>query len=352
MCEEHDDMTEIACPAASPQNGAQTGKRMTRPHAAYVLGYNPYAFRLFEHDGEADNPLKALLQLSAAIDLLAPDIRCDVLPDLRDEINDLYTIWMELHDYWCTGKDYKGPFLSPDHGEGLDKRQRLCTLAQESLPSDHPLYALVQFGLTLGEYELAEYYVSRDRARVKDASRAAAQQLPDLSKLVRRAESLPPWLLKSLPEVPRLIEFGLRLNDLGACVFAERILGPLPAGFRTFMPVLAIFDFFFYLNERVQKQLRQITDEQVLLKPRWVKAERKLWYGSTLCAKYCSLAKRQMKILDVFEEDQWAERIDDPLDEGLLPDTIKGLQRKRKGKPILFERDGTGEGICWRPRRW
>jgi hypothetical protein len=182
MCEEHDDMTEIACPAASPQNGAQTGKRMTRPQAAYVLGYNPYAFRLFEHDGEVDNPLKALRQLSAAIDLLAPDIRCDVLADLRDSINDLYTIWMKLHDYWSTGKESKGPFLSPDHGEGLDKRQRLCILAQESLPPDHPLCALVQFGLTLGECDFAEYYVSRDRARVKDASRAAAQQLPDLSR--------------------------------------------------------------------------------------------------------------------------------------------------------------------------
>jgi hypothetical protein len=89
------------------------------------------------------------------------------------------------------------------------------------------------------------------------------------------------------------------------------------------------------------------------LKPHWDADRRELSYGGTVCKKYRQGAPNQTPILDVFEESDWPSRIDDPLPGGhdnpqqRLADAIRGLNTN---SAILFERDGTTEGILWKPK--
>jgi hypothetical protein len=103
-----------------------------------------------------------------------------------------------------------------------------------------------------------------------------------------------------------------------------------------------------YLRKELELEFIQAFPFPEPPKPRWEK--RKLWFGETLCKWYKRRAHQQEKILDAFEEEDWPRRIDDPLDKGKLAETIKSLQEALRGKPITFERDGTGKGICWRER--
>jgi hypothetical protein len=333
---------------------------MTGPHAAYVLGHNPYAFRLHELvnwglgplvlEGEgAENVLKALRQLSVAIDQLGPDLCPAVLPDMKELVQRFEADWANWLCCWSEGKRYEGPFTDADLGEGRDERERLCALAEEALVSSRELHALVQFGLALGEEEYAAFVLMQDRWRVNDGSQAPEQGLPDLSRLVRSAERLSPRLLAALPEVRRLVTFGPRLADLGAAAFVDRVLGTHPAAVRGFIPLQTVCEFFRILDERVRGRLQHVQDDPAARKPRWDANKKTLWYGSTVCVQYKKQARNQMRILAAFEEEGWPARIDDPLDPGTLRATIADLQEKLKAcnAPIFIECDGTGGGLCW-----
>lgn len=65
------------------------------------------------------------------------------------------------------------------------------------------------------------------------------------------------------------------------------------------------------------------------------------------------IAKNCIAVLNVFQEMGWPDRIDDPVPGGhndeRLRQTVRALN-KDKSFPILFEADGTGEGVRWRVR--
>jgi hypothetical protein len=354
-------MASAASPAKPPPVCCPVPKPLTRAHAAYVLGYNPYALRLQEEvcsdsgpafwAWEESVPPLTLRQVSAAIRRLEAEIVPGVLPTLKIIVKDLAAAWQELLDCWYGGQDHREPFCRVYRREAPDQRERLCVMAQAALAPDHALHALVQFGAALAQYQWNEYVVVKDRCRCHDDTRSGEQQLPDLARLVRRAEALPPRLLGALPEVRRLTTFGPRLQDLGAVAFAERVLGPLPAGVRTFVPLLAFGDFLDVLSDKVQARLRDVPDEPAANKPQWDKVGQKLYYGGNLCAHYQRPAPNQTAILDAFEEQGWPSRIANPLVASWkLRDTIGDLQAKLKDSPLLVGRDGTSKGIIWRPR--
>ena len=57
--------------------------------------------------------------------------------------------------------------------------------------------------------------------------------------------------------------------------------------------------------------------------------------------------------VQVFQEENWPSRIDDPLPPNevcpkkKLHDTIKCLNRGLKSSPLRFRGDGTGQGVIW-----
>ena len=90
--------------------------------------------------------------------------------------------------------------------------------------------------------------------------------------------------------------------------------------------------------------------------PQWDSGRRELRWASQLVKCYRLPAPNQEVILAAFEEEGWPPRIDDPLPcqfdqdpKQRLHDTIKNLNRHQVHRLLVFEGDGTGEGVQWRP---
>jgi hypothetical protein len=90
-------------------------------------------------------------------------------------------------------------------------------------------------------------------------------------------------------------------------------------------------------------------------KPRWDADGRQLWYRGLLVKQFRGQTGNQDVILDVFEEEGWPVRIDDPLPgkDGMDPktrvrNTLTRLNRAQRNQLLRFEADGRG-GILWSP---
>jgi hypothetical protein len=86
-------------------------------------------------------------------------------------------------------------------------------------------------------------------------------------------------------------------------------------------------------------------------KPHWDGALARLTFRDIVCADYGSKhAPRQERILTAFQEQNWPEKINDPLPVGKLPMTLYALNQKLGNAPLRFSSDGTGKGIVWQPK--
>ena len=89
--------------------------------------------------------------------------------------------------------------------------------------------------------------------------------------------------------------------------------------------------------------------------PTWCGSTRRLMVGRELVKAFRVPSPNQINVLQVFEEEGWPLRIDDPLPprpgiatKRRLVETIKSLNRSQKEAKIRFFGDGTGVGVCWR----
>ncbi len=87
---------------------------------------------------------------------------------------------------------------------------------------------------------------------------------------------------------------------------------------------------------------------------RWYPESRKLLVNGKLVKRFKWPAVNQETVLTAFQEEDWPERIDDPLpprdelnSKRRLADTIKCLNRRQTNSLIHFRGDGTGEDIVW-----
>src|SRR6056297_506533 len=103
-------------------------------------------------------------------------------------------------------------------------------------------------------------------------------------------------------------------------------------------------------------------DSHQSLRPRWDRERRLLWIDDQLVKSFRRNAPTQANILDVFEEEDWPERIDDPLPWPSVSDplvarkrahhrlrtAIQSLNQNHRIEAMSFHCDGTGEAITWR----
>ncbi|WP_037249040.1 hypothetical protein [Rhodopirellula baltica] len=89
-------------------------------------------------------------------------------------------------------------------------------------------------------------------------------------------------------------------------------------------------------------------------KPEWNPQSRRLSFSGAEVKRFKWPAANQEAVLCAFQEEDWPERIDDPLHpqpdqdtKRRLADTIKCLNRKQVNELIHFRGDGTGEGVTW-----
>ena len=89
-------------------------------------------------------------------------------------------------------------------------------------------------------------------------------------------------------------------------------------------------------------------------KPVWDSALRRLMLGELLVKQYRAPALNQHVILSAFQEEDWPERIDDPLPpvnsigpKRRLHDAIAGLNRNQVNSILHFSGNGLGTGVSW-----
>jgi hypothetical protein len=92
-----------------------------------------------------------------------------------------------------------------------------------------------------------------------------------------------------------------------------------------------------------------------LLKPLWDRDRRELRLGQRVVKEFKVPAANQEIILAVFQEEDWPEKIDDPLPRSpeidpqrRLHDTINSLNRNQRQRLVHFGADGLGRGVRWR----
>ena len=91
-----------------------------------------------------------------------------------------------------------------------------------------------------------------------------------------------------------------------------------------------------------------------VLRPVWDCDRRELRVSGKLVKLFRRPSCNQERILQIFQEDGWPFRIDDPLppkkdqdSKRRLRETIRGLNCHQENRLIRFSGDGTGEGVCW-----
>ncbi len=89
-------------------------------------------------------------------------------------------------------------------------------------------------------------------------------------------------------------------------------------------------------------------------RPKWDARTRVLRLGRIVVKRYRGHAPNQIRILDAFQEENWARAIDDPLPPAVdgdarrrLSDTIKVLNRHQVNEVLKFHSNGTGEVVTW-----
>jgi hypothetical protein len=91
-------------------------------------------------------------------------------------------------------------------------------------------------------------------------------------------------------------------------------------------------------------------------RPRWDSDRGELWMGDTLVKQFRLPSPNQRIVLMAFEEQDWPQRIDDPLPphpeiapQRRLNATIMRLNRNQRVRCIRFRGDGSGLGLVWEP---
>jgi len=95
----------------------------------------------------------------------------------------------------------------------------------------------------------------------------------------------------------------------------------------------------------------KVTD---LCKPNWDIELRELTWRGLLVKRFRTPSACQELILAAFQEEDWPQRIDDPLQpvrgqdpKARLHDIIRRLNSRQRVGRLRFTKDGTGKGICW-----
>lgn len=99
------------------------------------------------------------------------------------------------------------------------------------------------------------------------------------------------------------------------------------------------------VSESVGKRCRELE------LPRWIKKTGKLWFEGQIVRKVSGQAKNLRKVLNAFHDQDWSERIVNPI-KNQAPTNFAGMLRTLNNNLLVirFGADGTGEGILWERR--
>ena len=172
-------------------------------------------------------------------------------------------------------------------------------------------------------------------------------------------------------EMGRLEAAGLDCNDLRLSLALEltshaaEVTNPRSAVRRftllkaTSLPATACFVLTDLGARALSRRVSVASNElrELGLKPHWNAKTRELSLGGKVVKRFAVPAENQVRILAAFEEEDWAECVEDPLppreevdSKRRLRDTVKRLNRCRASAGLRFSTDGLGQGIRWSRR--
>jgi hypothetical protein len=90
--------------------------------------------------------------------------------------------------------------------------------------------------------------------------------------------------------------------------------------------------------------------------PYWERWTRTLFFNGRVVKRFARPAPNVEAILDAFEQQNWAQRINNPLSsvrgrdrKRHLHETIQNINRRLDHRLLVFRGDATGRGILWQP---
>jgi hypothetical protein len=175
------------------------------------------------------------------------------------------------------------------------------------------------------------------------------------------ARALPREEIGHISPLRAAADLAPRLDELGPRLFLAQLFDNTRQEPDDFdwpgKDVLGVARYLCDLDASIQKALEragcveELQGEAAGLKPQWDKGRGELRVGDRVVRRVRSLAKNVICVLDVFQEEGWPHRLDDPLpgpsDQQVerLHETIRSLNEGLK--EISFHSDGGGQGITW-----
>jgi hypothetical protein len=347
-----------------------------RPQAAFRLGYLGVTIWIWHellwempwHDGIEDGAPFTIEHIHEARRNLSDQMHTNVFNELPNalreflELNDKILTWFRTVDSDSTRSRQKVP-------PGSDLWIAIRQLCDRALSSES-LRSLYDFGVSLGEYQLA-----LRRQHPNQISWGDLECHPDLSGVLQEAKRIPPELLQYASSVESLVRFVPEFDRFGQSVFLEKYFleySESGSGGRRLHPdnpmsirrlMTEIKDDFDEALSGVTLELceslfqndasrfgRQIDGEE---KPVWDKERSELRFRRHVIRRVRPMARHIVAILGTFEDLRWPRRIDDPLggpqaeQRDRLHDALASLNEHIVKPSIRFSADGTGLGIKW-----
>jgi hypothetical protein len=339
-----------------------------RLKAAFCLGQRPFDFRVRQYVnwqlpvdlwdlGREAGMVAAVDGMEEAFTDLAAAIKPNIYATLPKEIAGLRLFSQDFVD----GLERVGAFGGLPQGRGPAPESpvwiRVCQLVPQALTEGSDLQRLLALGIALGRLQLAAH--ERSMGEPAPAPQRARQLQALAAEALRAATAIPARVVSAVPSLQTLQHLSDDLGEQHPADIFTRAAGEkgVPSWMRD-NPDIALAEAIRLLSDDIETRLHSLPpcsqDSNVArggpVKPHWNSENRTLSYRGVVCARYSRPAPRQTVILDSFQESNWPDHIDDPLDKGCLQNTIRDLQEKVRESPIIFERDGKGQGITWRPR--
>jgi hypothetical protein len=340
----------------------------SRLKAAFCLGHRLLDFRVRQNVnwqlpvclwdlGREAGMMAAIDDMEEAITDLASAINPNIYASLPEVIAGLRLFSQGFVDEL----ERNGAFGGRPQGHGPAPKSpywtRLCQLVPQALHDGGDLRCLLSLGIALGQLQLAAH--EKSAGEPTPAARTAGQLQALAAEVLRAVQAIPTGIISAVPSLQSLRALSGEFVDQNLANIFTRAVGE--NRFPSWMevdPDITLSEAIRLLSDDLEARLQSLpsrnqdsnTSRGERIKPHWDSANRTLSYKGEVCIRYSRAAPLQTVILDLFEKLNWPDRIYDPLGKGRLPDTIGDLQKKVRNSPIIFERDGTGKGITWRPR--
>ncbi len=344
---------------------------ISKPLAAYRLGLLSHTLRMWQKmfwyspddDTAYDGVPLAVRQLRQArvelADVMPPNVFGE-LERVLDAIDEQTAAIIRAWEADDESVKFGGPAVPVE-----TKWKELRSLADQAIGNASELRLWFDLGAAVGlcqghiqdcGFDPIVRFGDIERLLVHQPS-ASYEILPQLQRVADAARSLPQRTLAVIPVLSAFVERLPALGDRDQPISSAEFFAGDWHGLRHYAgPDLNLANAGWFLD-RIDQSIQEVAGQAVLptlSNPHWDRERSKLLLDGKVIRKVSKQAKHVLQILSTFEDDDWPDRIDDPisgLEESQPARLHEAIRSLNEGlKMIRFRSDGTGKGITWEPK--